>query len=342
MTQRSGTVTLNAGEHDLEVRFFENTGRNGLVVSWRGPSDAAMSVIPPSALSTTLSMAPLVAHTTMYLFGDNSNEATLVDAYNSSTGAYGGANILTTGAVAVLNSTANRTWRMNGRATLQGSAVIGPGGVASSVVFLEDSSSITGTTTAATSRTAIFVIPPSIEPSSSGAVVLTGNSTLSRSTDVRWSSISLKDDAVLTLSGSIRVRVDGDILLEDRSRLVLAPGADVMMFVTGRIEVRDDACMNPSTAAASRLRVYMSGVSKEVKIDRRGKIAAHILNPLGGLRISPQGNTPDSFSGRFAGNTVEVSDKTDIHLDLFAGEVSGSAGSGGLGTTVRSWSAVQP
>lgn len=342
MTTRSGTVTLEAGEHDLEVRFFENTGSNGLVVSWRGPGDAAASVIPPSALSTTLSMSPLVAHTTMYLYGDSSNQSTLIDAYNSLAGAYGGANVLTTGAVAVLNSTANQAWRMNGRATLQGSAIIGPGGVVSSVVDLADAASITGSVTSATSRTAIFVIPPAIAPSSSGAVTLTGSSTLTRSTDVRWSSISLKDDSVLTLSGTIRVRVDGDIRLEDRSSLVLGPGADVTMFVAGAIEVRNHAAMNPSTAAAGRLRVYMSGLRKDVLVESHARISAHILNPRGSLRIIPLQDALHSFSGRFAGDTVEVVDQTDIHLDLFDGGVSGSGGSGELSTIVRSWSAVQP
>ncbi len=35
--EQSGTVTLSAGEHDIEVQFFELSGGDALLVSWEGP-----------------------------------------------------------------------------------------------------------------------------------------------------------------------------------------------------------------------------------------------------------------------------------------------------------------
>ncbi|USN98111.1 MAG: hypothetical protein H6810_07930 [Phycisphaeraceae bacterium] len=46
------TVTLGAGEHDFEVRYYERYYSAGLVVTWEGPAHAYQEVIPSSAFST--------------------------------------------------------------------------------------------------------------------------------------------------------------------------------------------------------------------------------------------------------------------------------------------------
>lgn len=52
MVEQSGTITLSAGSHSFRVRFFENTGSHGLIVSWRGPGGVpAKEVIPSSAFT---------------------------------------------------------------------------------------------------------------------------------------------------------------------------------------------------------------------------------------------------------------------------------------------------
>lgn len=46
------TVTLTAGQHDFEIRYFERYYSAGLVATWRGPSQPYQQVIPSSAFST--------------------------------------------------------------------------------------------------------------------------------------------------------------------------------------------------------------------------------------------------------------------------------------------------
>jgi hypothetical protein len=58
MRRRSGMVSLSAGAHDIEVRFLEVTGSQGLVLEWQGPSDAAREVVPAGALSHVPAEAP--------------------------------------------------------------------------------------------------------------------------------------------------------------------------------------------------------------------------------------------------------------------------------------------
>jgi hypothetical protein len=51
MRERSGTISLAAGAHEIIVRFFERSGNHGLIVSWQGPGAPAKTVIPVEALS---------------------------------------------------------------------------------------------------------------------------------------------------------------------------------------------------------------------------------------------------------------------------------------------------
>lgn len=48
---RSGSIALEAGEHAFEVHYLERNYSQGLVATWRGPSDAAAEVIPPGAFT---------------------------------------------------------------------------------------------------------------------------------------------------------------------------------------------------------------------------------------------------------------------------------------------------
>lgn len=46
-----GSRTLSAGEHDIEIQYWEGWSDSGLVLTWKGPGDAFEQVIPSSALS---------------------------------------------------------------------------------------------------------------------------------------------------------------------------------------------------------------------------------------------------------------------------------------------------
>ncbi|MGV6815249.1 MAG: PA14 domain-containing protein, partial [Phycisphaerales bacterium] len=46
---KSGTVNLSAGDHTIEVRYWEGWSSAGLHVAWQGPNDAYTEIIPSSA-----------------------------------------------------------------------------------------------------------------------------------------------------------------------------------------------------------------------------------------------------------------------------------------------------
>ena len=49
MTEIYKPVALKAGLHDIEVKYFQEGGTNGLIVSWQGPG-FKKEVIPPEVL----------------------------------------------------------------------------------------------------------------------------------------------------------------------------------------------------------------------------------------------------------------------------------------------------
>tara|TARA_E500000318_G_scaffold12972_4_gene11980 strand:- start:14817 stop:18359 length:3543 start_codon:yes stop_codon:yes gene_type:complete len=49
---RTNFMTLDAGEHDIEVRYFQGYSSNGLVLEWDGPGSDGREVVPASAFSS--------------------------------------------------------------------------------------------------------------------------------------------------------------------------------------------------------------------------------------------------------------------------------------------------
>lgn len=53
-TTTTADVFLEAGTADIEVLYFENSGSEGLILSWRAPSDAGVSVVPEDAFESSV------------------------------------------------------------------------------------------------------------------------------------------------------------------------------------------------------------------------------------------------------------------------------------------------
>ncbi|MFN3260340.1 MAG: PA14 domain-containing protein, partial [Pikeienuella sp.] len=56
---KTGSLTLEPGEHEIEVRYFENTGRNGLSLEWKAPGEAEFSLLRADGGLETVEASPL-------------------------------------------------------------------------------------------------------------------------------------------------------------------------------------------------------------------------------------------------------------------------------------------
>ncbi len=93
MTERSGTITLNAGVYPFEVLYRQGTGGFGLNVRWQGPgiakqiipdeafSDAPTSLPTPPAAPTNVTATSLSYRQIRVNWTDNSNNETRFEIY---------------------------------------------------------------------------------------------------------------------------------------------------------------------------------------------------------------------------------------------------------------------
>ncbi|HTL47363.1 MAG TPA: collagen-binding domain-containing protein [Verrucomicrobiae bacterium] len=146
------------------------------------------------------------------VFADQSLQLTgnaTVDSYNSTVGAYGGANKASNGDVGT-NSTGSSTVTLNGNATIKGDAQVGPNGNPASVISLTGNAAITGVKSAAP---ALKDFPTQSSNSASlGALTLSGNTTrVIGAGTYRFSSISITGNATLQATGPVDIYVDGPV-----------------------------------------------------------------------------------------------------------------------------------
>ena len=135
----------------------------------------------------------------------------VIDSYNSTNGAYGGANVADNGDVGT-NSIAAQSVAFIGNTVVKGDAEVGPNGNPNSVVYIGTNASITGNLTTSSGER-------DYQPTSTNAVSL-GNLSLAGSTvqylgagTYRYSSISIGGNAQLVATGPVTIYVDGPVNL---------------------------------------------------------------------------------------------------------------------------------
>lgn len=336
MPSVNGSATLAAESHALVVRMIEGSGSNGLTASWHGPGVSATSLIPRTALTTFSSVPALAVAGTVYFYGDGSGSTVLVDGYESTAGEYGGSNALYP-AVVSTNSTTSSSWHMTGSAQLLGDAVVGVGGNPASVISMWGGT-ITGARAAAATNTASFILSPAVSlPASSGSVARWAGP-FSFAGNARYNSLTLGGSTTATVSGDCVVQVDGSLAIQDTATLTLLSGSSLTLYVGGAVNFYGTAKINTS-AAASRLRIYMTG-SSNLQVTDQTELSAWVINPFGSLLVYSTGGTAiKSFCGRYWGGAASLTDKSKVHLDLSS---SGSGSSSTLQTIVESYRQVAP
>ena len=333
MVSASGAVSLTAGWHSITARFFERNGNHGMIVSWSGPGFASRTVIPRRYLRCSPSDLPMAAFNgTIVIDGDGTGSAAYIDAFNATTGAYGGSNILLSAAIASTNSTSAGAMAMSQQARLSGSARGGPGGNPSSVITTSSGATISGTRTALPQRIAILTPRPSSTPSSSGDLVVSSNQTWS--TSRRHTKVELTGaSTVVTVSGHISFVVDTTFEVKDGSRINIGADSSLTVYAADTIAFSSDARVNTNTGNPDNVVfVGTSSSARDFMLTDRAQVVAHVWNPTGAVRL--HGSSPGSqLHGLIYANSLNITDTSALHVPTYTG-------SGGGVTTYRvsAWS----
>lgn len=337
-TVNSGTISLSAGTADVELRYFENGGQSVCLLEWQGPGVSARRFIYDSdaACSPAQLMPPVVATTTVNISGDGTASSAYIDAYNSSSGAYGGANILTNQTVLSTNSSSAGGVTLSQSARIAGNVLTPPGSTPTSVVATWSGSTVTGTRTAMETLQAVQEYsPPYTKPASMGSFSSGSNGTVPAGiyTISGWNQWG----GTQTLSSGTAIYfVDGDLTLSGTAAINVSAGARLIIILGGTLNISGTARIDCATSP-SQCKIYTiepSGTSDQIVLSNSAYLEADVWAPWMPLNMS--GNS--RLDGTFRGLSITLSGRAVIHADV--ANVGTGAASGG--TRVLSWTQAVP
>lgn len=247
------------------------------------------------------------------------------DSYDSSLGAYGGANIGTDGDVG-----SNTGFSGSGQAYVDGDINIPVGETVpaakyySGTVIEENKSPLTAVT-----------VPPNL-------TALTNLGSISSTTtlspgDYQYWMINVASKKVVTLKGPMNLYLTGGtaISVSGQAQIVIDPASSgpVNIYFDGDVDLTGQGITN-STSVPSNLILYGTGASQDIKLAGQGDFYGAIYAPNSNLQLTGQG----AMYGAFVGDTVTMSGQGGIHYDTQLGSAGAAAASD---YAITSWSDAQ-
>ncbi|GEM_PF-700097 len=237
------------------------------------------------------------------LFGDNSvdiKNSMESDSYNSDSGAYAG----------------TRTWHdgdvgSNGTITIANGAIVG-GGVATSQpggLSINAGATVYDDTTSTAPRQEVPDVPQTeFDWAAAHNQNLSG---ISGSFTYNPSTKAFETSGSVTLSSG--VYYFSSIILKNSASMEVAPGATVMIYVTGDIEMKNSAAMN-TAGAPKDLQIYSQG---DIVLKNSGDIHAVFYSAGGEADLRNSGQ----FFGAVVARDIVVHNSAKFHYDRSLGEI---------------------
>ncbi len=239
-----------------------------------------------------------------------------IDAFDSTLGAYGGANILDCSIST--NSTALLAAQLFNNAVIQGDLAAGPGALLLSVIGLSGTAAITGVTDDLDHPAGIHnIVNPSHMPASTGDALYTGSTTQTLSGDLHCDRFEIRDSAIVQISGDVTVLCDDTFIMDDTAQLQLLDGATLTLYLDNGMEMYDTTRFNENTQGPSNAVIYAL-TGDPMIIQDNAQLHAMIYAPYAQLLLK---NGADVFGG-FVGDSLRLENAARLHQDL-AAQVSG-------------------
>ncbi len=244
------------------------------------------------------------------IWGSGSGIQCFIDAFDTAVGPYGGANVLTDQAIISTNSTSSQKIKID-RATVKGHVQVGPGGNPASVIALYSRGEITGTQTTLAAAVPMHTITmPSGMPASSGNWNLSAGTT-TLSANRRISNLNMSGGStVLRVTAPVVLQVDGSVSVSGGSRLEIADGASLDMYVSGSIGLYNTCQLNMNTGDPARLRIFLSA---GIVLADKPKLCAQVQNPNGSMEMWGTGNPGSQFFGTYVGKSFKMGEHAQFH-----------------------------
>lgn len=227
------------------------------------------------------------------------------DSYNSDSGTYA---ITQNGLGGDIGT--NGTMTLSGGATIGGDATVSEGGT----LAISGGSTVSGDTTTSGPSQTIAPIPEmefdSAQFYNNASTGITGNN---------FNYISFTDNLTIRKNGNVTltsgVYFFDNITIEKGAQLILAPDAEVVIYLTNSFTASQDSKIN-SLGIPSKLQIYSKGAT--FTVSQSTEMYASVYAPNADIEI----NQNDMLYGSFIGKSVIMSQGACIHFDRSLLEVS--------------------
>lgn len=314
---RSGTVTLDAGRHDFEVRFYENDVHQGVIAFWEGPG-VSKQVIPPGVFTRKASddseeedqgktkdekAIAVATDTAVTMWGTST-----IDSYVASKGVYSDSNSGSKARVST-NSILPLSVQMGDNAQVKGKVLVKPLLPVLPVVTWGNSRISDGIGWLHDPYYIPFISMPGGAPASSGSISLWAGS-MTIDSNKRYSSISMGNNAKLIINGDVTIWCNGSFSAYGQSELVINPGSSLTLYVGSSVSTSGTAALHRDSASPEKFKMYMTGFSS-MQLNDDVVMSAHVHNPNGALLMYGRSR----FFGRFYGQSLTMSGSPRFHVD---------------------------
>jgi len=287
------TVTLGAS---LDQRIVESTGY---------VPDATSATKAQATVKVTLKGS--LFNTALFAQGTDTTgapeldigENSLVDSYDSSRGAYGESN---RGEKAEIGS--------NGNIRLKSGAIVKCSAFKRVSINKESGATVTGVETLFLNP---VTLPPVVVPPGSGSDV--NVPPMTTLTPGSYGKLNVAANKTITFSPGTYYFY-GDIKMEPNSTLTISPPGQVKMYVTGKLDVKENVQINAASARPTYLLIYSTGGT--VDFDRNVEFHGAIYAPNANITVDELDSRTEANAGIYGsliGDKINIKKNQKIHFD---------------------------
>jgi hypothetical protein len=243
-----------------------------------------------------------------------SGPAAFIDTYNSTVKPYSPLQA-ESNAVVTVNSDAANCLRLFNHAAIKGDVYVGPDAKLKRSIRLSSNSEITGVQTSLQEEMLLPKISmPNIPPFSEqsiGDLLLDEDGQWIIDTNTHLDNLTIKDNAVLSVEGTIVIVVDGDLVIGENAHLEIAPGSTLDLYVMGNCAIGGH--VNTFAGDPQALYLFMAGDDKIFGMSDNAAVFSVLQNPAGEVIIDSE----TQFFGRIKAKRLQSTG--GIHIDLDSG-----------------------
>ncbi|MBF0330353.1 MAG: hypothetical protein HQL17_00310 [Candidatus Omnitrophica bacterium] len=243
-----------------------------------------------------------------------SNNA-LVDAYNSTAGAYGGANVDHVNGSVGSNGTTAGVVEIDNNADVWGNVSTGPGGSVTNTGHV--AGSVTNTNSIALPA---VVVPGSLSGLASGGALSVGNNNAYtfNAGDYKYSSINLGNKSTVTVNGAVRLYLTGDAShtgIDTGSGQVkfdITAGSSLIIYTDGTLTFNNNATVIVASQKPKDLQIYSTYTGPSgLTLENNSSTYAAIYGPQTDVNVSNNAG----LYGAVVGKTTLLNNNGDVHYD---------------------------